>query len=126
MEYDTPHTAFRLPPLTLQPIVENAVKHGISREHVLLRIVIRTRRTEQGSQVVIEDNGPDFAPAREGGALPLPGEDGEQYGAEQAQDASIGLNNVRGRLELICGGSLTISPRPGGGTVVTISIPDRP
>ena len=28
VEYDTPHTFFRVPPLTLQPIVENAVKDG--------------------------------------------------------------------------------------------------
>ena len=126
VEYDTPHTAFRLPPLTLQPIVENAVKHGISREHVLLRILIRTCRTEQGSQVVIEDNGPGFDPDREADALPSPSEVGAQHSAEPAQDASIGLNNVRGRLELICDGRLTISPRPEGGTVVTIDIPDRP
>ena len=32
VEYDTPHEEFRLPPLTLQPIVENAVKHGMDPE----------------------------------------------------------------------------------------------
>ena len=112
VEYDTPHTEFRLPPLTLQPIVENAVKHGMSREHALLRITVRTSKTGEGSQVDIEDNGPGFDPEQ---ALCAP---------EGAQEACIGLANVRGRLELICGGSLAITPRPGGGTVVTISIPD--
>ena len=124
VEYDTPHTAFRLPPLTLQPIVENAVKHGIRREHALLRIVIRTRRTGEGSQVVIEDNGPGFRPEQEGGTLPPPLEGGMLSGSEG--DARIGLSNVRNRLALICGGSLSITPRPEGGTVVTVSIPDRP
>ncbi len=125
VEYDTPHTAFRLPPLTLQPIVENAVKHGISREHTLLHISIRTRRVGENSQVVIEDNGPGFDPAREPFAPEASG-GSWQHGAERDQDARIGLNNVRGRLELISGGTLTISSRPEGGTIVTISIPDRP
>ena len=118
VEYDTPHVEFRLPPLTLQPIVENAVKHGIRQEHALLRIVIRTRRTAECSQVVIEDNGPGFA--SRGAAEGAPPE------GERTQEAGVGLNNVRGRLELLCGGSLDLAPRPGGGAVVTVSIPDRP
>ena len=121
VEYDTPHTAFRLPALTLQPIVENAVKHGISRERVQLRILIRTRKAGDCSQVIIEDNGPGFDPEAE--APPSPTGEDRQDGEREAR---IGLVNVRGRLELICGGSLTIAPRPGGGTAVTVSIPDRP
>ena len=116
VEYDTPHTKFRLPPLTLQPIVENAVKHGMSREHAILLITVRTRKTGEGSQIVIEDNGPGFAPEQEPWT--------REGGAEQTQENCIGLNNVRGRLELVCGGSLAITPRPGGGTVVTVCIPD--
>ena len=118
VEYDTPHTDFRIPPLTLQPIVENAVKHGMRREHAVLLITVRTRKTAEGSQLIIEDNGTGFEPEQE----PYATEDS----AEQTQDPSIGLNNVRGRLELVCGGSLDITPRPGGGTVVSIRIPDRP
>ena len=34
------------------------------------------------------------------------------------------LSNIRQRLELMCGGSLTITPNDGGGTVVTVAIPD--
>jgi sensor histidine kinase YesM len=118
VQYDTPHTEFRLPPLTLQPIVENAVKHGMNRERAVLLITVQTRKTGDGSQIVIEDNGPGFDPEQE----PSP-PDG---GAKPAQEACIGLANVRGRLELVCGGSLGITPRPGGGTIVTIRIPDRP
>ena len=121
VEYDTPHTDFRLPPLTLQPIVENAVKHGIRQEHALLRIVIRTRKTAEGSCVIVEDSGPGCGPPPESSAVSSP-EGGPASGEER--DAHIGLNNVRGRLEIICGGSLDIAPRPGGGTVVTVSIPD--
>ncbi len=100
--YDTPHTAFRVPPLTLQPLVENAVKHGMDPETAPLHIAIRTRKTKAGSEVVVEDNGPGFAPSDE---------------------PHIALANIRERLEMMCGGKLTIHPRDGGGTVVTVTIP---
>ena len=106
VEYDTPHTVFRLPAFTLQPIVENAVKHGLKQEKASLRIVVRTRRGENCSLILVEDNGPGFDPA----AL--------------TEGAGVGLQNVRERLEMSVGGSLEIAPRPGGGTVVTIRIPD--
>lgn len=105
VEYDTPHKNFRLPPLTLQPIVENAVKHGMDPEYAPLRISIRTRETDSGSKIIVEDNGPGFAPA-----------DGDC-------EPHIALANIRQRLEIMCGGKLTIRPREGGGTVVSVIIP---
>ena len=105
VDYDTPHTWFRVPPLTLQPIVENAVKHGRNPCAGLFTISIRTRKTDSGSEIVIADNGRGFSPA----------DDSEPH---------IALNNIRQRLALMCGGSLTIAPNDGGGTVVTITIPD--
>ena len=104
VDYDTPHKEFRLPPLTLQPIVENAVKHGMDPERPPLRISIRTRETEAGSEITVEDNGPGFAPA----------DDCEPH---------IALENIRQRLEMMCGGNMTIRPREEGGTVVTVTIP---
>ena len=105
VEYDTPHTFFRVPPLTLQPIVENAVKHGRDPYAGPLRIAIRTRKTATGSTVTVSDNGPGFHPADD--------------------DAPhIALKNIRQRLEIMCGGSLTIEPNDGGGTVVTVTIPN--
>ena len=103
---DTPHTGFRLPPLTLQPIVENAVKHGMDPETELLTIVIRTRATDGGSEITVENDGVAFTP-------PLEGEEG------------VGLASTVARLRRMCGGSLRILPRDGGGAVVTVTIPDR-
>ena len=105
IDYDTPHTFFRVPPLTLQPIVENAVKHGRNPDAGPLRISIRTRKTETGSEITIADTGCGYDPA----------DDSEPH---------IALKNIRQRLELMCGGSLTITPNDGGGTVVTVAIPD--
>ena len=106
VDYDTPHTLFRVPPLTLQPLVENAVKHGMDQEGNPLHIVIKTRQTDDGSEIIVENDGPDFAPA----------DDNEPH---------IALNNIRQRIEMMCKGTLTITPREGGGTVVTVFIPKR-
>ncbi len=105
VEYDTPHTFFRVPPLTLQPIVENAVKHGRDPNAGPLHISIRTRKTDTGSEITVSDNGCGYDPA----------DDSEPH---------IALKNIRQRLELMCGGSLTITPNDGGGTTVTVTIPD--
>jgi len=105
VDYDTPHTLFRLPPLTLQPIVENAVKHGRDPDAGPLHISIRTRKTDSGSEISVLDNGRGFDP-------------------DDNSDPGIALKNIRQRLELMCGGSLTITLNDGGGTIVTVTIPD--
>ena len=104
VEFDTPHTFFKLPPLTLQPVVENAVKHGISPQLGPLYLSVRTRATEEGSEITVEDTGPGFSPA----------DDNEPH---------IALANIRERLTLMCGGTLDIAARETGGTRVTIRIP---
>ena len=105
VEYDTPHTMFRIPPLTLQPIVENSVKHGRDPYAGSFHISIRTQKTDSGSEIIVEDNGRGFDP-------------------DETKDPGIALNNIRQRLEIMCGGSLTITPSEGGGTIVTVTIPD--
>ena len=106
VDYDTPHTHFRLPPLTLQPIVENAVKHGMDPEAGPLHISIRTRETPSGSELIVEDNGPGFNPA-----------------VIDTGELHTALANIRQRLEMMCDGKMTILPRTGGGMVVTVTIP---
>ena len=106
VEFDTPHTFFKLPPLTLQPVVENAVKHGVSPHLGTLYLSVRTRAAEEGSEITVEDTGPGFSPA----------DDNEPH---------IALANIRERLALMCGGTLEIEQRETGGTRVTIRIPMR-
>jgi LytS/YehU family sensor histidine kinase len=104
VEYDTPHVNFRMPPLTLQPIVENAVKHGMDPDSAPLLISIRTRSTGSGSEIIVENTGADFEPA----------DDSAPYTA---------LENIQQRLEMMCRGKMAITARKGGGTVVTVTIP---
>ena len=104
VEYDTPHTLFRVPPLTLQPIVENAVKHGMDPDaSEPLLVSIKTAQTDSGSEIVVEDNGPGFK-------------------ATDDSTPHTALNNIRERLSNI-GASLTVSSREQGGTTVRIFIP---
>ena len=105
VEFDTPVTHFRLPPLTLQPLVENSVKHGMDPYSGPLHVSVRTRYTDAGIEVIVEDNGPGFDP-------------------DDESKPHTALANIRQRLEMMCGGSLAIRPRDGRGTVVTITIPD--
>ena len=104
VEFDTPYTLFRLPPLTLQPIVENAVVHCMRASNAPIHIFVATRKTDKVIEIVVEDDGPGF-------------------GTTDNNEPHITLNNIRKRLKMMCDGSLIISPRNGGGTSVKIIIP---
>ncbi len=104
VKFDTPHTMFRVPPLTLQPLVENAVKHGMDPDGNPLNISVTTRQTPSGSEIIVEDDGPGFS-------------------STDNNDLHIALENIRQRLEMMCKGELEIAPRDGGGTVVKVTIP---
>ena len=104
VDFDTPHTLFRVPPLTLQPIVENAVKHGMISSNKPIHISIKTRKTETASEIIVEDDGPGYKPK----------DDNEPH---------IALNNLYQRLEMMCKGTLEISSNSEGGTIVKITIP---
>ena len=99
VEFDTPHTNFRVPPLTLQPLVENAIKHGMSPDGDPLHIYVKTRQTNSGSEIIVENDGPPFNPAND-------------------NEPHIALSNIRERLEMMCGGKLEILPRENGTTVI--------
>ena len=104
VEFDTPDAFFRIPALTLQPIVENAIKHGMDPDADPLYVTVTTENTDRGVLITVEDTGPGYAPTDE--------------------DAPhFALNNIRERLKTMCGGTLEIEPREAGGTKVTVFIP---
>ena len=104
VSFDTQTTFFRLPALTIQPLIENAIKHGLDPELVPLHVSLSTKDTQQGVIITVEDTGPGFPSPEEG-------------------DPHITLDNIRQRLSCMSSGSLTIEPREGGGTKVTVFIP---
>ena len=104
VDFDTPFTSFRLPPLTLQPIVENAVVHGMRKSNAPIRVSVATRKTDTAIEIIVEDDGPGFKPS-------------------DNNEPHIALNNIINRLEMMCGGTLTVSPRKSGGTTVKVTLP---
>ena len=105
VEYILDYTAFRLPPLTLQPLVENAIKHGLGAGVGPEHITIHTWTEAGKALITVEDNGPGF--------------DTDAADSE----VRVGLKNVEERLELMCGGTLDVRSSIGKGTLVTITIP---
>lgn len=100
---------FYLPPLTLQPIVENAVKHGITKKAEGGTLRITTYATDTHHVIEVIDDGAGF--------------DTEQKRADEGR--SIGLENVRSRLYELCRGRLTVKSTVGVGTRVTVEIPKK-
>jgi sensor histidine kinase YesM len=109
VELDLQTEDFMIPPLTLQPLVENAVKHGVMKRETGGTVRLVTRREKDRTVVLVEDNGVGFDPDRIQ-------EDGKVH---------IGIRNVRERLWNMCRATLEIDSRIGVGTEVRIKIPDQ-
>ena len=107
IEYDIKCVEFFLPVLTVQPIVENAVKHGTSKKRGGGKVTISTEEDEESYIIKVSDTGCGFDPN-------VPKNDGKRH---------VGIENVRQRLSNMCSGSLTIESTPGVGTLATVRIP---
>ena len=106
LDYEIEDEDFLLPALTVQPLVENAIRHGV-RGMPRGQIEIITNRLPDCHEIVIRDNGKGFCPEE----LPA------------ADRPHIGIQNVRERLQKLCGGTMTIESEEGRGTCITIHIP---
>ena len=78
--------------------------YGMDLDSDPLRISIRTRHTDSGSEIIVEDTGPGFDPSDE-------------------SRPHAALKNIQQRLEMMCGGTLELTSREEGGTKVTIRVP---
>ena len=106
--YDIEAKDFKLPALSVQPIVENAVKYGVGKSPNGGTVTISSREYDDRFEIVVDDDGV-------GGYT----EEKREYDGR----SHIGIQNVRERLKLQCKGSLNIVSEPGVGTTVTIVIP---
>ena len=97
-----------VPNLVLQPLVENAIQHGIEPHARPGQIILRARRENGALELEVQDNGVGLA----NGAIPAEG---------------VGLSNTRARLQQLYGSGqrLELLSAPGGGLVVQIRIPWR-
>jgi len=111
--YDVPATDFAILPLSVQPLVENAIRHGIyQRGPAGGTVTLRSREREDAWLVEVEDDGVGFDPERPG----------KETAGGRKKD-SAGLKNIRFRLETVMHANIRIRSTPGKGTGVTITIP---
>lgn len=108
IRYDIEDNDFMLPILTVQPLVENAIRHGV-RAREVGEIDITVRKNEKGHTITIADNGVGF--------------DTAAIDTADTEGKHIGIRNVRERLEKQCGGTLNIESSPGCGTKVVLFLP---
>ena len=107
--YDIETERFELPALSVQPLAENAVRHGLMGREGVCTIEIRTREYEDCYEICVEDDGAGFDPS-------VKTKDGKSH---------IGIVNVRSRLEsqMGKGASLIVDSEPGKGTRAVIRLP---
>jgi LytS/YehU family sensor histidine kinase len=106
--YNVEVTDFKVPPLTVEPLVENAVKHGVTKKRGGGIVTISTCKTDEGIRITVADTGVGFDPETYM-------EDGKQH---------VGIRNVRDRLRNMVGGSLSITSSENG-TVAVVTIPAK-
>ena len=99
---------FLLPPFSVQPIVENAVKHGVAQSDLVGEILIESFETPEDFMVVVRDNCGGFV-------------------AEQLRGSktSFGLRYIQEILSMTVDGKLIIESEIGVGTTVTLQIPKK-
>ena len=103
--YDIKAKDFYVPPLSIQPIVENAIKHGILKKIEGGNLIIKTYETEKSYVVEVIDDGVGFDIAS----------------IDFDSNKHFGINNIKQRLKSMCNGTLEITSEPNKGTKSVIS-----
>lgn len=99
---------FMLPALSIQPLVENAIKHGLTTKEGGGTVLVRSYETDTHYYVSVEDDGVGFD---------------ETTSVKHDGRKHIGISNIEGRVEAMCDGTLTIESTLGEGTKAVICIP---
>lgn len=104
--YDIETTDFKVPVLSIQPLIENAVKHGVGMKENGGTVTLSVRRDKNTVQIKVADDGAGF-------------DTSEPIGRE----GHIGISSSIERLKMLCGADTEIESEVGKGTVITVSIP---
>ena len=105
--YDIEEDSFLLPVLSVQPLVENAVKHGLAKKRGGGVVTISSQQTENAYRITVSDTGVGF--------------DVDHYMDDGK--VHVGLMNIRQRLASRMNATVDIDSTPGNGTTVTVTIP---
>ena len=108
LDINNPCGDFEIPPLSIEPIVENAINYAFRGYKIKLKVInIDVKETIGGHIITITDNGKGFN-------VEKIGNDGRKH---------IGMENVKNRIEKSFGGSMDIFSEPKKGTIVTLFLP---
>lgn len=105
--YDIQASNFRLPALSVQPLVENAVKYGVGKAANGGTVTIATKELKDEYEIRVVDDGVGYDP----------------YEVQEDGRTHVGIDNVKNRLKSMCGGSLEITSIKGEGTEAVIRLP---
>lgn len=105
--YEIDESNFQVPVLSVEPLVENAIKHGISKKREGGKVTIRAYRSKEHYYIEVKDNGVGFDVAV----------------LDRAESKSIGIKNIKYRIETMTKGSLSITSEVGVGTTAVIKLP---
>ena len=110
VEYDIETTDFLIPTLTLQPLVENSVRHGIRQKEEGGRITIRVKDFPDRVEVRVRDDGPGIAP---------------DSVTDPKESDRVGVRNVTERVRRMCGGERQLEFEPGVDAHAVITLPKK-
>ena len=139
LEYDIRTEDFKIPLLSVQPLVENAVKHGVGKKKKGGTVSIATRETEEAYEVIISDDGVGFDPmavdpensaggnaaGEAGTGGKAPGRTGSASESDLCKDkrSHVGMENTRRRVREMCGGEVVVESQIDVGTTARIILP---
>lgn len=107
VNYEIDAENFNVPPLTIQPLIENAIKHGVCKNIMGGTVTLRTYKADEYYCIEIADDGPGF----DAGIL------------EKEDSASLGLKNISYRLRHLMNADITIESERDKGTKVLVKLP---
>jgi LytS/YehU family sensor histidine kinase len=104
VKYDIKAKDFEVPPLSIQPLVENAIKHGILQKLEGGELVVKSYETDDAYVVEVIDNGVGF----------------DMNSDDFNNGDHVGLNNIKVRLTTMCKGELKYDSKVNEGTKVVV------
>ena len=107
VDFNVETTDFYIPALTLQPIVENAIKHGLCKKKEGGTVTVDVKAEKEDFVITVSDNGVGF----------------DSKNTLIDDDGHVGIENVKKRLEALVHGTMTVESTPNVGTKVTLKIP---
>ena len=108
--YEIGPDSFFVPTLSVQPIVENAIKHGVTKKAEGGSVTISTDEDEENYYIIVEDDGVGFDVR-------------SAFNKQYDNRSHVGLKNIKERFETIMGATVSVESEIGKGSKFTVKLP---